>query len=273
MTKRLTLCADDFAQSDAISAGILELLTAGRLSATSVMSQAPCWASHASDLKAFDGKADIGLHFNLSHPFGDQARPLSHWLMKSQLRQLSRPTLRDAAAMQIDLFCQHYGRLPDFIDGHQHVHALPVVRDALFEAIAQRWQDQALPYLRSPDRLGHPGDNRLKALVLRSVSTGFDDGARELGFSTTPWFGGMYSLTPQADFAGLMQQWLARSPDRGLIMCHPGHLAVDKDDPIASTRDKEFRFLASQAFADLCGQYGVELARFDKAVPTTPLAA
>lgn len=274
MTKRLTLCADDFAQSDAISAGILELLAAGHLSATSVMSQAPSWASRAAELKTFDGKADIGLHFNLTHPFGEQARPLSHWLMKSQLRQLSRPTLRDAAVLQIDLFCQHFGRLPDFIDGHQHVHALPVVRDALFEAVAQRWQGQTLPYLRSPDRLGHPGDNRLKALVLRSVSTGFDDGARELGFSTTPWFGGMYSLTPQADFAGLMQQWLARTPDRGLIMCHPGHPAQDKEDPIAATRDKEFRFLSSQAFVELCGQYGVELARFDQAAPApAPMAA
>ncbi|OWY39732.1 cellobiose phosphorylase [Xenophilus sp. AP218F] len=263
MTKRLTLCADDFAQSPAISQGILELLAAGRLSATSVMSQSPHWPALAGELKAFDGQADIGLHFNLSHPFGPDAKPLSHWLMKSQLRQLSPRALRDALLSQLDRFGEAFGRLPDFIDGHQHVHALPVVRDALFDAVETRWQTQPQPYLRAPDKLGHPGDNRLKALILRSVCTGFAEQAEERGFSITPWFGGMYSLTPQADFPGLMRQWLERSPDRALIMCHPGQRASDADDPIAASRGAELAYLASNAFVEHCQRHQVKLARFD----------
>ncbi|AUH52275.1 cellobiose phosphorylase [Chromobacterium sp. ATCC 53434] len=262
MTKRLTLCADDFAQSGRISAGILQLIDAGRLSATSVLSQSPRWPELAGELKARADRADVGLHFNLTHAFETPAKPLSHWLMKSQLRQLSLAALRDEALSQIDRFAEHFGRLPDFVDGHQHVHALPVIRDALFDAIQRRWQQNPLPYLRSPDRLGHPGDNRLKSLVLRSVCINFDEQAHERGFATTPWFGGMYSLTPQADFAGLMQAWLARCPDRALIMCHPGLPASDADDPIAACRGREFDYLAGDAFAELCRRHQIAIARF-----------
>lgn len=262
MTKRLTLCADDFAQSGSISAGILQLIDAGRLSATSALSQSPHWPELAGEIRARAERVDVGLHFNLTHSFGQPAKPLSHWLMKSQLRQLSLPALRDEALAQIDRFAEHFGRLPDFIDGHQHVHALPVIRDALFDAILRRWGEEELPYLRAPDKLGHPGDNRLKSLILRSVCTHFDEQAQERGFATTPWFGGMYSLTPQADFPGLMQAWLARMPDQALIMCHPGLGSQDPDDPIAACRGREFEYLASAAFGELCQRLRVCLTRF-----------
>ncbi|POZ62767.1 ChbG/HpnK family deacetylase [Chromobacterium alticapitis] len=262
MTKQLTLCADDFAQSGSISAGILQLIDAGRLSATSVLSQSPHWPELAGEIRARAERVDVGLHFNLTHPFSQPAKPLSHWLMKSQLRQLSQAALRDEALSQVDRFAEHFGRLPDFVDGHQHVHALPVIRDALFDAIQRRWPEGRLPYLRSPDKLGHPGDNRLKALILRSVCTHFDEQAQERGFATSPWFGGMYSLTPQADFAGLMQSWLARMPQQALIMCHPGLPAQDADDPIAACRGRELEYLASSAFGELCQKLRIRLARF-----------
>ncbi|OHX14102.1 ChbG/HpnK family deacetylase [Chromobacterium sphagni] len=265
MTKRLTLCADDFAQSGSISAGILQLLDAGRLSATSVMSQSPHWPALAGDLKARARRADIGLHFNLTHGFDTPAKPLSHWLMKSQLRQLSQPALRDEALSQIDRFAEHFGQLPDFVDGHQHVHALPVIRDALFDAILRRWPQGQRPYLRAPDKLGHPGDNRLKSLILRSVCINFNEQAQEHGFATAPWFGGMYSLSPQADFAGLMQAWLARAPDQALIMCHPGLPASDAEDPIAASRSREFDYLISDAFGEHCRRHQVEIGRFQPA--------
>lgn len=260
--RRLTLCADDFAQADATSGAILALLGAGRLSATSVMSQSPLWPEHARALKAFDGQADIGLHFNLTHPFGPDARPLPCWLLLSQLRALPRARLQDLALAQIDRFAEHLGRLPDFIDGHQHVHAFPVIREALLAAIEQRWASITPPYLRAPDRLAHPGDSRLKARVLTSACRGFQQRAKARGLRTPPWFAGLYALTPQADFPGLMQTWLDTCPDRSLLMCHPGQSPHATDDPIAAAREREFAYLASDAFADACAQRGIVLARF-----------
>ncbi|RQO76182.1 cellobiose phosphorylase [Aquitalea sp. FJL05] len=264
-TRRLTLCADDFAQSPAISQGILDLLQAGRLSATSVMTQSPHWPGLAAPLSELQQQADIGLHFNLTHDFARERqliKPLSHWLLLSQLRCLPYQTLLDSLLQQIDLFSQHFGRLPDFIDGHQHVHALPVVRDALFAAIALRWTDSRKPYLRAPDHLGHPGDSRLKAVVLQMVCRGFAQAASQHGLVCNRWFAGLYALQAEAGFATLMQQWLNACPDGGLMMCHPGLPADDASDRIAAARAVEYCHLGSTAFADACREAGVQLGKF-----------
>ena len=40
--------------------------------------------------------------------------------------------IADEFRRQIDAFAAAMGREPDFLDGHQHVHAFPGVRHALF---------------------------------------------------------------------------------------------------------------------------------------------
>ncbi|TDR82714.1 ChbG/HpnK family deacetylase [Paludibacterium purpuratum] len=257
--RRLVLCADDFAQSPGISRGILELIGAGRLSATSVFAQSPYWRELASELAPLP--VDVGLHFNLTEPLGQPVRGLSYWLLASQLRLLARADLRDRLLAQIDAFCDALGRLPDYLDGHQHVHALPVVRQALTEAIALRWHDRAPPYVRRPDRLADLGDSGFKGQVLKQCCHGFSAHLQRHGLTGPDWFAGLYSLTPGADFAALMQRWLARLPDGALIMCHPGH-ADPLPDPIAATRPLEYAYLASDRFNADCAANGVRLARY-----------
>ena len=171
MSHRLILCADDYAQSHAISAGILQLISARRLSATSVFSQSPLWPVLARELAHAD--VDVGLHFNLTEPFVAGSRGLNYWLINSQLRALQRQQLKQRILEQIDAFSHALGRLPDYIDGHQHVHALPVVRLALTDAIAARWTDTPRPYVRAPDRLADSGDARLKGVILKACTAGF----------------------------------------------------------------------------------------------------
>ncbi|MEO8859142.1 MAG: ChbG/HpnK family deacetylase, partial [Burkholderiaceae bacterium] len=52
------------------------------------------------------------------------------------------------------------------------------------------------------------------------------------------------------DYRSLMQAWLAALPSPGgLLFCHPG-LASNpaSDDPIGAARQREFAYLASEAF-------------------------
>ncbi len=262
MTKRITLCADDYAQSPAISEGIVGLVAAGRLSATSVFAQSPHWREGARQLTPFRERVDIGLHFNLTHPFDSAARPLSHWLLRSQFGALSRGMLVDAFLRQIDAFAEALGQLPDFIDGHQHVHALPVVREALVEAIPRRWTGPARPDVRAPDALGHPGDDRFKAGILRFVCRGFRARLEAAGLKVPPWFGGLYTLRPEADYPGLMQAWLRACPDGGLLMAHPGLPDAGSGDPIGPAREREYCYLAGPEFAEEAARLGAVLARF-----------
>ena len=262
--KRITLCADDFAQSPAISDGILQLIDTGRIHATSVMTQSPHWPALASSLKSTAAtRADVGLHFNLTHPFTQPAQGLGSLLLKAQLRQLPRAALYDEYLRQIDAFTQHYDALPDHIDGHQHVHAFHGARDALFQAIHARWPAGQLPYVRAPDQLLGVGAQWVEGRVVRWGASGFYHRARAHRLCVAPHFAGLYDLQPDAGFAERLTQWISQCPDQTLIMCHPGKApaTADNSDPIAPARSVEFAFLNSDAWLEQCTGAAVQLKR------------
>ncbi|MEL4382972.1 ChbG/HpnK family deacetylase, partial [Shewanella algae] len=59
--------------------------------------------------------------------------------------------IRDEVHRQVAAFELEMGFAPDHIDGHQHVHALPVVRGAVLDALAERVKVAARkPLLRDP---------------------------------------------------------------------------------------------------------------------------
>lgn len=268
--RRLSLCADDFGQSIGINRGVLNLLERGRLQATSVLSQGPAWPDGASRLrswfKAAPPQFDVGLHLNLTHPFrnAEEIRPLSSWLMASWLRRVPQRAVMDSFLRQVDTFHCHLGRLPDYIDGHQHVHAFPVVRETVIHLIDRCWQGHSVrPWLRTPERLTG-GDAVLKALVLRASTRGFGALAESQGLRTTPAFGGLYSLRADDGFEGRMKRWLRESPDGTLIMCHPARedpALPDRNDDIAPARAVEYAYLDSDAFAEDCARSHVLLVR------------
>jgi predicted glycoside hydrolase/deacetylase ChbG (UPF0249 family) len=257
--KKITLCADDFALSLSGSWRILNLIDLGRISAVSVMVQSSYWPHLAPELNARERSFDAGLHFNLTHPFDGNARPLSHWLLPGKIRRSLKSWLRDRLLEQIDLYTAHFHRLPDFIDGHEHVHAFRVVRDALFEAIALRWRKTPKPYLRAPDRLGHSGGSWLKAGVLKAACVGFSGEARRRGYATPDWFAGLYPL-PGANFPQRMREWLANAPQDALLMCHPGD--NETDDPIGRARSREYHYLSGPDFFDHCRENRTIITRF-----------
>ena len=57
--------------------------------------------------------------------------PLPRLTALALARQLNAAEVAAEVDRQIDRFATEFGRPPDFIDGHQHVHQLPIVRDAV----------------------------------------------------------------------------------------------------------------------------------------------
>src|SRR5205814_1797805 len=80
-----------------------------------------------------------------------------------------------------------------------------------------------------------------KGLVLDYLSRRFRARARAFDIAVNPAFAGTYDFTADADFAKLFPGFLARLPDGGVIMCHPGH--VDDElvrlDPLTTLRERE----------------------------------
>jgi predicted glycoside hydrolase/deacetylase ChbG (UPF0249 family) len=262
--KRIILCADDYAQSAAISTGILQLVEQRRLSAVSCFSEGEFWSRTENSLLDYRDHIDIGLHFNLTQPFANAtlaAQPLSAVMRSALSGSIDRSAITHALHAQLDRFEAVAGQMPDFIDGHQHVHVLPGIRDVVIAALAQRYRQQK-PYLRAvnPRLPGHGGF--IKLLVLKLLGSGFSSLAQRHGMYTNRGFAGIYSLQVHADFATLMRNWLNAAHNGDLLMCHPGAAANDNSDPITDTRPRELALLQSTEFDDMLVHNTICLSRF-----------
>jgi len=247
--KRLTLCADDFAQSAAISGGILRLVEAGRLNAVSCLSESPRWPRDGRALLAAPGEPAVGLHFNLTLPFGQAERRVTPLLALALMRGLDRRWVERRFDAQWRAFVAAAGRVPDFVDGHQHVHAFPGVREVVIERLATLAPGCRVRSLRPPPGLPQ---QPVKERVLEQVARDLPRLLTEADLQTNRWFAGFRPYRGEFAFGEAFRHWLAVCPDDTLVMCHPGLPADDPCDPIARCRPGEFDYLASDAFvADL----------------------
>jgi predicted glycoside hydrolase/deacetylase ChbG (UPF0249 family) len=263
--RRITLCADDFALDAVVSSSILELAARGRISAVSCFADAPLWVEAGSKLLRHRGHVLIGLHFNLTQCFDEACTTLYKTILAAVTRRLDPMTVRLRLFRQIDRFTAVVGELPDFIDGHEHVHAFPVVAD-----VVRRIADEASPEapipIRSINDFFGPTDAPLKRTVIRSLAAlgGRETaGVRQIRLNTA--FAGDYSLRAQS-FGTLLKSWLAMAPDRALIMCHPGRAAAGD---AASAGSEESRFLGSPAFANLFDKHSLRFLRRDELLRRT----
>lgn len=255
---RFVLCADDFAMTEGVSRSILELLAAGKLSATGAMTNRPHWPRLAGALSAFAGRADLGLHLNLTcaaplapmptvAPSGNLPR-LGELAPLALRSGAARSEIAGEVARQLDAFEQHLGRAPDFVDGHQHVHVLPGVRGAVLDELARRYRAGSV-YLRDPSdsiaAIRARGVAVGKALTVAGLATGLRRAAARRGIPTNRGFSGFSPFDAGRDFAADLTTFLVDPGPAHLVMCHPGH--VDDElimlDPVVATRPLEHAVL------------------------------
>jgi predicted glycoside hydrolase/deacetylase ChbG (UPF0249 family) len=273
--RRIWLCADDYGIAPGVNAAICDLIVRGRLNATSVMVGAPSFHhSDAASLKTLNAgkpKAALGLHVTLTAPFGPvsqhyaplddgQFLPLATTLRSATLRMLKPALLAAEVERQLEIFVDAFGRPPDFIDGHQHVHLFPQIRSAVL-AVAKELAPNA--WLRQCGRARPFHDFRdKKAVLLDLLSQSFRRRARRLGLRTNPAFAGTYDFNVAPDFAALFPTFLDRMPDGGVIMCHPGRVDAElrELDTLTDLREAEYAFLGGDDFPRLLAAQGVTLA-------------
>lgn len=261
---KIVLCADDFGQSEAISSGILALIERGRVSATSCMIESDCWRSVGATLAQFRERIDIGLHFNLTHPFPSQSLPplaLRKIIAGALAGRIDKGSVARALIRQLKGFEAVLKQAPDFVDGHQHVHVLPGIRRVLLEVLSARYGAKK-PYLRAVNPKLGLGRGNAKPAFLKSLNAGFAAAAKRAGFACNARIAGIYSLSPLADFGGLMRKWVSSARDGDLVICHPGEKAEDTADPIAATRWRELEYLKGAEFGELLARREIRLSRF-----------
>ena len=270
----LALCADDFGLAPGISAGIARLAHAGRLNAISCMTNGAHWVRAAPLLTGLPAQVDIGLHLNFT-----EGRPLSaalaqRWpqfpslpalIGRAHLGALPRAALRAEAQAQLAAFVQAHGCAPAFVDGHQHVHHLPMLRGVVLELIDSV---QPRPAVRSTGRVRGPGADLKRWLIERTGGRALARALARRGVAHNAALLGAYDFV-DPDYRALMQGWLVTLPaDGALLFCHPGDAATASaagdavaPDVIAPARLREAAYFGSAAFVADLAAANVSLGR------------
>jgi len=268
--RRITLCADDYGISPAVNRGICELIARGRLNATTAMVVAPSFGNDAVKALLDTGHPAIGLHVTLTAPFkpltnfsslrAGKFLTLSNVLAMAIARRLDQAAIHREIGAQLLAFAAAFARPPDFVDGHQHVHIFPQVRDAFLRAVAEHapnaWVRQCGRVAGQPRKL-----HDRKGLLLDLLSVGFRRKAQRLGLRFNPAFAGTYSFAPDADFPRVFPSFLEGLPDGGLVMCHPGFVDAELErlDSLTFSREREFAYFSGNQFARLLTEKNVTL--------------
>lgn len=274
--RRIWLCADDYGMAEGVNRSIRELISRGRLNATSVMvvgtAIGRAEVTALQDAAASSPRCAIGLHATLTAPFrpltmhfrplnGGLFLPFPAMLRSGLLRRLDPDLIEDEFAAQLAAFKELFGRAPDFVDGHQHVQLFPQVRDAFLRAVKEAapdaWVRQCGRLQPLARLLGAP-----KALVLDVLSAQFRKRAVAAGIAFNPAFAGAYDFSKAPDFGELMGEFLDGLPDGGLVMCHPGYVddTLESLDPLTTQREAEHAYLAGDRFAALLAANKVTLS-------------
>lgn len=272
--RRIWLCADDYGISPAVNDAIRDLIARRRINATSVMVVAPSCGRDETKrlLDVAAGKAAIGLHVTLTAPFqplSSTFKPLRRgtfpslaaMLWRTHLRLLKPELLASEIARQLAAFAAAFGRPPDFVDGHQHVHLFPQIDAALLrvvkEATPGAWVRQCGRRRASKDFADGKG------LLLHRLSRRFRRMADVYDVRTNTAFAGSYRFRSRADYNRLFATFLDGMADGGLIMCHPGKVDAELErlDALTDLREREYAFFQAEAFLHLLDVHRVVLTR------------
>jgi predicted glycoside hydrolase/deacetylase ChbG (UPF0249 family) len=263
--RRVILCADDFAVNASASRGIAELAAAGRISATSAMVLSPRWAQDVALLEPVRSRIDVGLHLDWTSDFAvaqGHGLSLGRAMLKAVLGGFDCRAARTVIDHQLDLFEAHWQAPPDYVDGHQHVQQFAGIRQALVQALSDRYAGLIgrKPYLRLSR--APVGRADMKAKVIAAMGAGalerIADRAELTGARALL---GIYDFTGgQAAYGRAMAQWLAQAPTGSIIMCHPAQAAAG-GDAIGPARVWEYGYLSGPDFPSALAGAGVQLAR------------
>lgn len=268
------ICADDYALTPGVSRGIRELLAAGRISATSVMAASEHWPVEAPALRALAVPADIGLHITLTDQRPLAAMPafaphgilpdLPSVMSAAFTRRLPLSEIEAEIGRQLAAFIEHFGRPPDHLDGHHHIHQLPGIRDIVVH-IAKRLRSNGT-YVRtctaSVASIRARSVAVPKALLISTLGFGLARRLARAGLPTNQGFSGVYDFGRESrPMPDIFERFVAGAGARHLVMCHPGHVDAELagKDHVTAPREAELRFLLGDAWPGLLARERLQI--------------
>ena len=236
----MMICADDFGLAPDVDEAILQLVSAGKLSAVSVMSS--LLAEPTPALKALlelRGQIEVGLHLVLTDeanlPPSEHADSLhrngrfltfGNLQMRSLLGGVRSADAQRELAAQYEWFGNLTGFAPDFVDGHMHVQQLPGVRRGLLNFVSGLPQGEQ-PWVRNgfepADAIRQRGVAPLKCWAIAKLGGALRERLQAHHIETNDGFAGVCDYGDWQHYPDTLQRILAHvRPGNYLMMAHPG---------------------------------------------------
>ncbi len=202
---------DDLGLSDAVNKAVIRLAERGLIGASSYMVGGTISASDIRKLAELN--VDIGLHLDLTGIFDSSLRgSLKSIIIASYLRRINPKKLNTIIEQQLDAFEDKFGHPPVFIDGHQHIHQFPAIRQCLITLLVNRYGADSSAAISA--RVTTPLVNDLKSWIIYSLGgRAWRKLCADNNITTNDKFGGVYGFDADIQqLAVLWSKWLKGAP-------------------------------------------------------------
>jgi predicted glycoside hydrolase/deacetylase ChbG (UPF0249 family) len=254
---RLIVHADDFGETAEITEGICQAIAGGAVTSTSIMANMPGTDAALPRVAALSDRASFGVHLNFC-----EGRPLTaapsltdeHGNFHAKRALFLRAVRGKLAPNEVEAeITAQIARIHDagvrisHVDGHKHLHQLPIVRQAVARVLPRFGIERV-----RITRLGRLRDARKPATLVREAMAWQADRTFRRARLRSPArvvdLQAIMRPSPAGDGASL-----ARAEAEGPIevFCHPGTQQADIEKPGSCARYEELTFLLSPRFQDL----------------------
>jgi predicted glycoside hydrolase/deacetylase ChbG (UPF0249 family) len=266
-THPLIIHADDFGETEQITLGICEGIEAGLITSTSIMANMPATDFALDRAASLAERASFGVHLTLCEgrpltPAKTLVDSLGNFCNKRQLflrSMTGRLRLSDVEAeigAQVERIAAGGVRI-SHLDGHKHLHQLPVVCRAVAN-VARRHGIERVR-LAATHQIGGYASPSSAVRELLSIHAGRVFRQSRLRFPER-----LVDIRACMAAAEQPAKWarLAQGPGIVEIFCHPGTELADQEKPGSCVRSAELGFLLSTRMRELLAAGGSRLVNY-----------
>jgi predicted glycoside hydrolase/deacetylase ChbG (UPF0249 family) len=149
---KITVTADDFGVSPRSNRNTLYLISLGKIDRVSIMVNGEISAKEIEELSRSGMKLDI--HLDILHKFDKERRDrhsailrVIEFIYKVLSGKVSKRKVRQQWQNQIEKFHTIFGKYPDGVNSHEHIHFFP----PFFKVACDLQEKYKIPYIRFGD--------------------------------------------------------------------------------------------------------------------------
>jgi predicted glycoside hydrolase/deacetylase ChbG (UPF0249 family) len=263
----LIIHADDFGETEQITLGICEGIEAGLITSTSIMANMPATQFALGRVESLTDRASFGVHLTLC-----EGRPLTrarslvdsdgNFCSKRQLffrsvtGRLRLADVESEIGAQVERIAAGGVRI-SHLDGHKHLHQLPVVCKAVANVARRHGIERVrLAAMHSLSGYASPSSGMRELLAIHA--------GRVFRKSRLRYPRRLVDIRLCMAAADRPDKWmkLACAPGVVEIFCHPGTELADQEKPGSCLRSAELMFLLSPRMRELLAASGSRLVNY-----------